>query len=349
MKAMVFHGNNDLRVEEVPKPQIISSQDALVKVTTSTICGSDIHQKYHGEQMGVLPGTIIGHEFVGIVEEIGESVEGFKPGDRVAVSCVFSCGQCYHCQQGAISNCSNGAVFGGKWSQGLPHGCQAEYIRVPYASRTMYRFPDYFSDEDVLFVGDILSTGYFGAVQGGVKLGDTVAIVGAGPVGMCAAIGAKLLGAAQVIMIDTDAHRLQVTTEQKLAEYTVNPTSQDPIQAILDRTEGRGADVVIEAVGSNQSFEDAFAYVRSGGTVSLLGVYSNEANFAINKYWRKNLTIKMGLVEVKNMRGLIEMVSSGKIDTRFLITHTFNFDQIMDAYNIFENRLDHVLKVALKM
>lgn len=349
MKAVVFRGNNDIRLEEVSKPRIESSQDAIVRVTTSTICGSDIHIKNHGQVMGVVPGTIIGHEFVGIVEEVGDIIKGFVPGDRVAVSCVFNCGQCYHCQHGSISNCTSGAVFGGRWSDGLPHGCQAEFIKVPYASQTMYKFPDHLTDEDVLFVGDILSTGYFGAVRGDIKLGDTVAIVGAGPVGMCAAIGARLAGAAQIVLIDTDEFRLQVAREQKLGEVNINVQNQDALQNILDITGGRGADVVIEAVGSSKSFEDSFSYVRAGGTVSLLGVYTAPTNFAINQYWRKNLTVKMGLVEVKHMGALINLIATGKIDTRFLITHTFKFDQVMEAYNVVEKRLDNVLKAVLKM
>lgn len=351
MKAVVFHGNNDIRLEEVRPSKIERMDDALVRVTTSTICGSDIHIKNHGEAMGILPGTIIGHEFVGVIEEVGESVMGFSRGDRVAVSCIFNCGQCFYCKKGNLSMCNNGTVFGGRAvTAEIPHGCQTELVRIPYASQIIHKIPDHLSDEDVLFVGDILSTGFYGAERGEVKLGDTVVIVGAGPVGMCAAIGARLLGAAQIIMIDTETYRLQVAMDQKLADRTININTQNqPLAMILDLTDGRGADVVIEAVGSSQSFQDAFSYVRAGGTVSLLGVYTNEAIFAINKYWRQNLNVKMGLVEVKNMGALLNLIATGKIDTRFLISHTFNFDQVMEAYNVMENRLDNVLKVALKM
>ncbi len=349
MKAVVFHGNGDLRLEDVPKSKIQRQDDALVRVTTSTICGSDIHIKNHGTEMGVLPGTIIGHEFVGVIEEVGESIIGYSPGDRVAVSCVFNCGQCFYCQKGIYSQCLHGAVFGGRCADGLPHGCQSELVRVPFAPRIMQKIPNGLTDEDVLFVGDILSTGYFGAEQGEIKLGDTVVIIGTGPVGMCTAIGARLFGAAQIIMLDSDANRLQVAQAKGLADGTINIQTDNPLSIILDATAGRGADVVIDAVGSRQSFEDSFNYVRPGGTVSLLGVYTAESNFAINKYWRKNLTIRMGLVEVKNMGALINLIEIGKIDTHFLITHTFNFDQVMEAYRLFENRLDNVLKVVLKM
>lgn len=350
MRAVVFHGNNDIRIDEVQKSRIDRMDDALVRVTTSTICGSDIHIKNHGETMGVLPGTIIGHEFVGEVVEVGESVMGFARGDRVAVSCIFNCGQCFYCRKGNISMCQEGTVFGGRAvTAEIPHGCQTELVRIPHASQIMHKIPGHLSDEDVLFVGDILSTGFYGAERGEVRLGDTVVIVGAGPVGMCAAIGAKILGAAQIIMIDAESYRLQVAVDQKLADVTINVMTDNSLKIIQDLTGGHGADVVIEAVGTPQSFQDAFSYVRAGGTVSLLGVYTNEVVFAINKYWRKNLNVKMGLVEVKNMGSLINLISTGKINTRFLITHTFNFDQVMEAYEVMEKRLDNVLKIALKM
>ncbi|MDR1159015.1 MAG: alcohol dehydrogenase catalytic domain-containing protein, partial [Syntrophomonadaceae bacterium] len=302
MKAVVFRANKDIRLEEVRESKIERMDDALVRVTTSTICGSDIHIKNHGETMGILPGTVIGHEFVGIVEEVGESVNGFAKGDRVAVSCIFNCGQCFYCKKGNISMCTSGTVFGGRAvTSEIPHGCQTELVRIPYASQIMHKIPSHLSDDDVLFVGDILSTGFFGAERGEIKLGDTVVIIGAGPVGVCAAIGARLLGAAQIIMLDMEAYRLQIAKEQNLADIVVNIKSEDTLQVILDSTGGRGADVVIEAVGSSQSFQDAFNYIRAGGTVSLLGVYTAETTFAINKHWRKNLNVKMGLVEVKNM------------------------------------------------
>lgn len=350
MKAVVFHSNNDIRFEEVGNSNIQRMDDALVRVTTSSICGSDIHIKNHGEAMGVKPGTIIGHEFVGVVEEVGDLLIGFSPGDRVAVSCIFNCGQCFYCQKGNISMCNNGTVFGGRSiTEEIPHGCQAELVRIPYASHVMHKIPNNLSDEDVLFVGDILSTGFYGAQRGEVNLGDTVVIVGAGPVGMCAAIGARLLGAAQIIMLDAEEYRLQVAVDKKLADVIINIEKNEAAPIILQLTHGRGADVVIEAVGSNKSFQDALSYARAGGNVSLLGVYTTEAVLALNKYWRQNLTIKMGLVEVKNMGALINLIAAGIVDTRFLITHTIGFEQVMDAYKVMENRLDNVLKIALKM
>ncbi|EHQ89429.1 alcohol dehydrogenase [Desulfosporosinus youngiae] len=347
MKAVVFHGNDDLRFESVPRPQIINPGDALVRVTTSTICGSDIHIKHHGETMGVKPGNIIGHEFVGIVEQVGGQVSNFKTGDRVAVACVFSCGECFYCQKGIHSQCPQGSVFGGSGKLDN-RGAHAEYVRVPFASRVMHKIPDTLSDEDVLFVGDILSTGYYGAERGEIKAGDTVVVIGSGPVGMCAMISARLFGAEQIIAVDLDNHRLGIALNQGIADKAINPQSEEPLKVIKDLTDNRGADVVIEAVGSKTSFEAAFRYIRPGGTVSLLGVYTMGVDFPINQHWRRNLSVKMGLVEVTHMNLLIELIKDGQINTNFLISHVLPFTEIMKGYELFENRVDNALKVVLK-
>ena len=347
MKAVVFHGNDDLRFEPVPRPRLINAGDALVRVTASTICGSDIHIKHHGERMGVKPGNIIGHEFVGIVEEVGEEAGGFTPGERVAVACAFSCGECFYCQRGFHSQCPRGSVFGGSGKLDN-RGAHAEYVRVPFAAKIMERIPASLSDEDVLFVGDILSTGYYGAERGEVKAGDTVVVIGSGPVGMCAMISARLFGAERIIAVDLDNHRLGVALQQGIADKAVNPQTDNPLATIKELTNGRGADVVIEAVGSKTSFEAAFSYIRPGGTVSLLGVYTMGVDFPINQYWRRNLAVKMGLVEVTHMNLLIELIKEGCINTNFLITHVLPFSEIMKGYEIFENRLDNALKVVLK-
>lgn len=348
MKAVVFHGNDDLRFESVPRPQLINAGDALVRVTTTTICGSDIHIKHHGEALRVKSGNTIGHEFVGIVEQVGDQVSNFIPGERVAVACVFSCGECFYCRKGFPSQCQQGSVFGGGGKLDN-RGAHAEYVRVPFAAKTMQKIPAGLSDEDVLFVGDILSTGYYGAERGEVKAGDTVVVIGSGPVGMCAMISARLFGAQQIIAVDLDNHRLGVALEQGIADKGINPQSDNPLEVIKELTEGRGADVVIEAVGSKTSFEAAFSYIRPGGTVSLLGVYTMGVDFPINQYWRKNLAVKMGLVEVTHMNSLIELIKDRRINTNFLITHVLPFAEIMKGYEIFENRGDNALKVVLKL
>lgn len=222
-------------------------------------------------------------------------------------------------------------------------------MRVPFATKTMQRIPDTLSDEDVLFVGDILSTGYYGAERGEVKAGDTVVVIGSGPVGMCSMISARLFGAEQIIAVDLDNHRLGVALEQGIADNVINPSLEDPLKIIKELTVGRGADVVIEAVGSKKSFEAAFTYIRPGGTVSLLGVYTMGVDFPIHQYWRKNLSVKMGLVEVTHMNLLLELIKDGRINTNFLISHVLPFAEIMKGYDIFENRVDDALKVVLKL
>jgi alcohol dehydrogenase len=346
MKAVVFHGDEDIRFEDVPDPAILDPRDALVRVTTASICSSDIHIRHHGRAMRVTPGTILGHEFVGVVVRVGKQVSGFAPDERVAVSCVFSCGECFYCRQGWASQCLQGSCFGAM-GDGTNHGAHAELIRVPFASRTMHRIPGALSDEDVLFTGDILSTGFFGAERGGVKEGDTVAVLGGGPVGMCALIASRIMGAAQVIAIEMNARRESVISARGLADRVINPLKEKPSEVIRGMTRGRGADVAIDAAGGG-SFSKVFDLVRPGGRVSLVGVYNEAVFFPVYKYWWKNLTVAMGLVETNRMERLIEWIGAGRIDTRFLITSTLPFPEIMKGYEIMEDRNSDVLKVAIK-
>ncbi len=347
MKAVVFHGNGDIRFESVPDPAIIHPSDALLRVTTSSICSTDIHIKHHGNEMKVTPGTILGHEFVGVVEEIGKAHSPFSRGDRVAVSCTYSCGECYYCKKQLYSQCLTGSCFGAM-GDGFNHGAHAEFIRVPYASRIMHAIPDELSDEDVLFVGDILSTGLFGVELGNVKKGDAVVICGAGPVGMCAMIAARLYGAAKIIALEKNTHRATLILEQGLVDDVIHPSEDRPSRSIKDLTHGRGADVVIDASGDPRSFGNLFDFVRPGGTVALIGVYNDAVNFPIYKYWWKNLTIRMGLVETNKMGQLMEWIRQGKINTRFLITRTLPFNEIMKGYDMMDTRSETTLKVAIK-
>ncbi|MDD5169253.1 MAG: alcohol dehydrogenase catalytic domain-containing protein, partial [Syntrophales bacterium] len=317
MDAVIFYDNEDIRFESEPDPGIVDGQDALVRVTTASICSSDIHIRHHGREMQVKPGTILGHEFVGIIEDVGEGVKNFAPGDRVAVSCTFSCGKCFFCRKGLTSQCELGACFGAM-GDGNNHGAHAEFIKIPYASRIMHKIPDALSDDDVLFVGDILSTGLFGIDQGGVKEGDTVAVFGAGPVGICAMIAARLRGASKVIAIEKNDHRRSVILKHRLADEIISPPDEKPARIIKSLTQGRGADVVVDAAGDSLGFGIIFDLVRRGGTVSLLGVYNDAIQFHIYRYWWKNITIKMGMVETGSMGQLIEWIEEGRIDTRFL-------------------------------
>jgi len=343
MKAFVYHGPDNMSLDEVPMPKILKPSDAIVKVTTSTICGTDKHIR-HGGVPAVKPGTIIGHEFCGEVIEIGSNVNNFKVGDRVAVSCVTQCMSCYYCKRRMYSQCVDGSwIFGH-----LIDGCQADYVRVPYADAAMYIIPDGLTDEDVLFVGDILSTGYFGAENGNIQPGDTVAVFGSGPVGMCAMATARLWGPARVVAVDIDESRLEFAKKNGWADYGLNPQKVDVPQALQDMTGGRGADVTIEANGFEPTFKGAIAGVRPGGTVSLLGVFEKPQILEMQNLWIKNLTIKMGLLKANHIPELIDLIKEGRINMKPLITHTIPLSQVAEGYDIFEERRDGAMKVVLK-
>ncbi|HZW97908.1 MAG TPA: alcohol dehydrogenase [Bacillota bacterium] len=343
MKAFVYHGPENMSLDQVPIPQIQKPTDAIIKVTTSTICGTDKHIR-HGGMPEVEPGRIIGHEFCGIVEEVGPSVTKYKKGDKVAVSCVTQCMSCYYCRRGIYSQCTTGSwIFGY-----MIDGCQADYVRVPYADSGLHLIPDNLTDEDVLFVGDILSTGYFGAENGNIQPGDTVAVFGSGPVGMSAMATARLWGPARIVAVDIDESRLEFAKKQGWADYGLNPNKVDVVQALKDMTEGRGADVTIEANGFEPTFKGAINGVRPGGTVSLIGVFEKPQEVAMNTLWIKNIAIKMGLVNANRIPELIDLIKEGKIDMTPLITHTLPLSQVAEGYDIFEERRDNAIKVVLK-
>lgn len=343
MKAFVYHGPENMSLDQVPKPKILKPTDAIVKVTTSTICGTDKHIR-HGGLPEVEPGRIIGHEFCGIVEEVGPAVTKFKKGDRVAVSCVTQCMDCFYCRRGMYSQCVDGSwIFGY-----MIDGCQADYVRVPYADSGMYIIPESLTDEDVIFVGDILSTGYYGAEMGRIQPGDTVAVFGSGPVGMCAMATARLWGPANIIAVDIDDSRLEFAQKNGWADMGLNPNKVDVPQAIKDLTEGRGADVTIEANGFEPTFKGALDSVRPGGTVSVIGVFETPQTVPMNKLWIKNITITMGLVNANRIPELINLIKAGKINMKPLITHSLPLSEVAEAYDIFEERRDNAIKVLLK-
>jgi len=343
MKAFVYHGPENMSLDQVPKPKILKPTDAIVKVTTSTICGTDKHIR-HGGLPEVEPGRIIGHEFCGIVEEVKPAVTKFKKGDRVAVSCVTQCMNCFYCRRGMYSQCVDGSwIFGY-----MIDGCQADYVRVPYADSGMYIIPEGLTDEDVIFVGDILSTGYYGAEMGRIQPGDTVAVFGSGPVGMCAMATARLWGPANIIAVDIDDSRLEFAQKNGWADMGLNPNKVDVPQAIKDLTEGRGADVTIEANGFEPTFKGALDSVRPGGTVSVIGVFETPQTVPMNKLWIKNITITMGLVNANRIPELINLIKAGKINMKPLITHSLPLSEVAEAYDIFEERRDNAIKVLLK-
>lgn len=339
MKAVVYQGPGKMSLENVKVPVIQEADDAIVRVTKSTICGTDIHIM-SGGLPAVEPGRIIGHEFVGEVVEIGPSVRSAKVGDKVAVSCVTQCGECFYCVRQMYSQCETGSwVFGY-----LIDGSQSEFVRVPHANMGLHQIPDDLTEEDVLFVGDILSTGYFGAENGNIQSGDTVVVLGSGPVGMCAMMSSRLFGPSKIIAVDMDQHRLDTAIEQGIADIAINPGKEDAIEKIKTLSGGRGADVAIEAVGVKGTFDLALNSVRPGGTVSILGVYEEPQNLPMNELWIKNIKISMGLVNANRIPELIRLIQDGKLNTNFLITHREPLNDIMHGYDVFGNKKENCLK-----
>ena len=350
MKATVFHGPRDVRVESVADPRLVSPTDALVRITTAAICGSDLH--VYEARSPVIPGFTLGHEGVGIVEEVGREVSGLKRGQRVVVAGLPACGNCFYCRQGQVSQCEacGSAVFGygpnyaGKL--GDIGGAQAEALRVPLADYTCYPLPEGIDDEAAVFLADILPTAFFGALNGDIRPGHTVAVIGCGPVGLCAVMAAGLFGPAEVIAVDTIAYRLELV--RKLGATPVK--APDAMELVLGRTGGRGADVVIEAVGHESALQAAFAAVRPGGTVSAVGVFSEPVfNFPIALAFMRDLTFRVGLANIRsNIPQLARLIESGRLDPRPLISHRLALDNAPHGYRIFDARSDNALKVLIK-
>ncbi|MDO8614001.1 MAG: alcohol dehydrogenase family protein [Dehalococcoidia bacterium] len=344
MKAVVFQGPGQVQVEERPKPQMSESTDALVRVTTGAICGTDLHF-YHG-RAPMEPGFILGHEFVGVIEETGDGVRGFQPEDRVVGSFMSSCGLCWFCRRGLLNKCTGGRIFGCGYAFGDLAGSQAEYVLVPNADFTLINVPNGLSDEQAIFAGDILTTGYFCAVEGGVKPGDVVAVVGCGPVGIFAQISARILGAAAVYGIDLEPSRLKLAAST--GSIAVNASEQDPLDAILEATEWRGADVVMECVGNEAALESALRLVRPAGTVCVVGVFiEDRVGLPLGDLWIKNVTLKGGLCNVQgHWEEVLSLVRHGRVDPTVIISHTLPLDEAPKGYALFNAR--EATKVILK-
>lgn len=350
MRATVFHGKDDIRVEEVPRPQA-GIGEAVIRVTLTTICGTDLHI-VRGEYP-VRPGLIIGHEPVGVIEELGEGVSGYKIGDRVLVGAITPCGQCRACLSGHLSQCGHGEGYEalGGWRFGNTiNGAQAEYLLVPHAQANLAKIPDELTDEQVVLLADIASTGFSGAESGQIKIGDAVVVFAQGPIGLCATAGAKLMGAALIIGIDGDENRLAMAKKMG-ADVVLDYRECDPVAEVKKLT-GDGADVAIEALGTQQTFESALRSLRPGGTLSSLGVYSGKLQIPYDAFAaglgdnRIVTTLCPGGKE--RMRRLIEVVRTGRVDLTPLLTHRFSLDQITEGYKLFGERRDNVLKVAIK-
>jgi threonine dehydrogenase-like Zn-dependent dehydrogenase len=346
MKALVFHGPNDIRVETVPKP-VAGPGEAIVKVTLTTICGTDIHILSGGYP--VKPGLIIGHEFVGVIDSLGAGVTGVNPGDRVAIGAITPCGTCFYCLSGAPSQC--GGLLGG-WKFGNTiNGAQAEYIKVPYAQYNIAKIPDELTDEQVLFVGDIMTTGFSASDSAKVKIGDSVAVFAQGPVGLCATVGARLSGATKVITVENIPERMEMSKRMG-ADIVLDYTKVDVISEIKKHTGGYGVDVAIEALGTQKTFENCIRSVRPGGVVSSLGVYEANVTIPLDAFGAGigDISIMSTLCPggFERLRRMINVIQSGRADLTPLITHTFSLDDIKEGYRIFGNKLDKVLKVAIR-
>ncbi|HSK75570.1 MAG TPA: alcohol dehydrogenase catalytic domain-containing protein [Thermoanaerobaculia bacterium] len=350
MKATVFHGVDDLRVEEVPRP-VPGPGEAVIRVTLTTICGTDLHI-LRGEYP-VRPGLVIGHEPVGVIEEIGPGVTGYEPGERVLVGAITPCGQCGACLSGQHSQCGHGGGYEavGGWRFGNTiNGAQAEYLLVPSAQANLAKIPDELTDEQVVLLADIASTGFSGAESGKVRIGDSVVVFAQGPIGLCATAGAKLMGAGLIIGVDGDDTRLAMSRRMG-ADIALDFRKVDVIEEVRKLT-GGGADVTIEALGTQQTFESALRCLRPGGTLSSLGVYSGKLQLPYDAFsaglgdHRIVTTLCPGGKE--RMRRLMEIVRHGRVDLTPLLTHSFSLDQITEGYRVFGERLDGVLKVAIR-
>jgi len=350
MKATVFHGKDKITVDEVEKPRA-GIGEAVIRVTLTTICGTDLHI-VRGEYP-VKSGLIIGHEPVGVIEEIGTGVTGYQIGDRVLVGAITPCGQCRACLSGHASQCGHGEDYEalGGWRFGNTiNGAQAEYLRVPYAQANLAKIPDELTDEQVVLLADIASTGFGGAESANIKIGDSVVVFAQGPIGLCATAGAKLMGASLIIGVDGDDHRLAMSKRMG-ADVTLDYRGVD-IVAEVKRLTGGGADVSIEALGTQQTFESSLRSLRPAGTLSSLGVYSGKLDISYEAFaagigdHKIVTTLCPGGKE--RMRRLMEVVLHGRVDLRPLLTHTFSLDQICEAYDLFGERRDGVMKVAIR-
>lgn len=338
MKALVYTKKDGISLKDVPVPQLLTPTDAIVKVDFSTICGSDIHIAHGG--LPVKDGLVIGHEFVGTVVEVGDAVKKLQTGDMVAANCITTCGECYYCRHGYTNHCENGG-----WMFGYTiDGCQAEYVRVPYADNGLYKIPSDVPERSLLFVGDILSTGFFGAERGDIRPGDTVVVIGGGPVGMCTMASARLFGPSNIIAIDTVDSRLEMAKNEGIADVTINSAKTDPIEVVHSLTNGRGADVVIECAGVKPTFDLSWQIARPNGTVSIVALYGQEQTLPLQIMAGKNLTIRSGWVDSIHMEELINLIKNKKLNMDFLITHEAPLNDIVKGYDVFGNKKDNCIK-----
>src|SRR3984957_12973442 len=346
MRALVFRGPNQIAIERVPIPRP-GPGDAVIRVTLTTICGTDLHI-LKGEDP-VKPGLVIGHEPVGVIHELGVGVTGYEAGERVLVGAITPCGQCDYCLGGDLAQCG-GPIGGWKFGNSI-NRAQAEYLLVPSAQANLAKIPDELADEQVILLADIASTGISAAESADLQIGDTVAVFAQGPIGLCATAGAKLKGAGLIIAVESDPVRTRMSKRMG-ADIVVNQNEVDVVAEIKRLTGGKGVDVAIEALGTQATFESALRVLRAGGTLSSLGVYSGKLSIPLEPFaaglGNQKIITTLCPGGKERMRRLIELVRHGRLDLVPLITHTFSLDNIVEAYNLFGNRLDGVIKVAIR-
>jgi alcohol dehydrogenase len=344
MRAIVYHGPGSKSWDEVPDPTITADTDAVVRVDAVTICGTDLHI-LKGDVPTVTPGRILGHEAVGTIEEVGSGVTSRTPGDRVLVSCITACGTCRFCRDGMFGQC----LGGGGWILGHRiDGTQAEYVRVPFVDTSTYLAPEGVTDERLLMLADILPTGYeVGVLNGRVRPGDVVAVVGAGPIGLSAIMGARLFSPSHVVAIDLADSRLEAA-KQFGADVVVNNGREDALEVVRSMTDGLGADVTMEAVGVPATFELAAALARPGGHIANIGVHGAPVDLHLEELWIRNVTITTGLVDTYSTPTLLRLVQGHQVETGRFVTHHFGLDQFEEAYDVFARAGDTgALKVVL--
>ena len=341
MKALVYHGPGLRSWEDKPSPTVEKPTDAIVRITTSTICGTDLHI-LKGDVPTVTDGRILGHEGVGIVEGVGAAVASVRKGDKVLISCITSCGKCDFCKKGMYSHCRNGG-----WILGHTiDGTQAEYVRIPHAETSLYRLPAEADEEAMVMLSDILPTGFeCGVLNGQVKPGDSVAIVGAGPIGLAALMTAQFYSPAEIVMIDLDDNRLEVALPLG-ATKLINSSDGKAVQKVMDLTGGAGVDVAIEAVGIPATFDICQSILAPGGRLANVGVHGKPVQLRLEKLWAHNVTITTRLVDTAATPMLLKLVESGRLQPKKLVTHRFGLAEVMKAYDTF---VDAAKQRALKV
>lgn len=343
MIALTYRGVGDFKLMEKPKPEIIDARDAIVRVTLGSICSSDIHIK-HGAVPRAVPGITVGHEMVGIVEQVGSAVSTVKPGTRVVVNVETFCGSCFFCKKGFVNNCTDP---NGGWALGCRiDGGQAEYVRVPYADQGLTPIPDDVSDEQALFVGDVLATGFWAARISEITEEDTVLVIGAGPTGICTLLCAMLKHPKWLIVCEKSPERIRFVQEHYPEVLVVEP--EHCLDFVRQHSEHGGADVVLEVAGADDTFQLAWQCARPNAVVTVVALYNHPQLLPLPSMYGKNLTFKTGGVDGCNCAEILQLIREGKIDTTPLITHRFPLSRIEEAYRIFENRLDGVIKVAVQ-